>query len=385
MPSALRTPSPAELPEKNKCPEDTYRLDPDGDVILILTRYVQYVSVDSTYDNDEGLCTSGDFSAKDPSNYEDIPPFSPETQRDVIAYEKAPQYTEVEICEGVTGCEEEVIIHVSSRHLILASPVFRAMLQRKFTESNTLLATGQVNVPLPDDDPDAFLILLNIIHGHLRQVPLDVDLAMLTQLAILVDKYRIHECVVMFSNFWFDRIKSTIPETYTDEIPAWICVSWVFSKPVQFKQATQLALRQGRDAISMSDLPIPLAVVDALNNRREEALKHIVTTLLNHLDDYLENEHCSFECDALMVGALTKRLRALHILPSRPEAPFYGLCFDDFTYRFRDGMYFPAAQRTSTYYYNHAKCAIKSIDQTLSMCEEKLGGLEMDTYTAIMP
>lgn len=84
-----------------------------------------------------------------------------------------------------------------------------------------------------------------------------------------------------------------------------------------------------------------------------------------------------------MVGSLTKRLRTLRILPHNPSPPYRGLSFEDFTYRFRDGMYFPAAQRTSTYYYGHAKCAIRSIDQMLKKSEERLGGLEMSDYKLI--
>jgi hypothetical protein len=134
------------------------------------------------------------------------------------------------------------------------------MLQRKFNESNVLRATGSVEIPLPDDDPDAFLILLNIIHGHIRKVPLRVDLPTLTQLAILVDKYDVHEAVEMFSNIWFDNLKHEIPQTFTDDIPSWICICWVFAKPSEFKQTTRLALRQGRDELQPDGLPIPSSV-----------------------------------------------------------------------------------------------------------------------------
>lgn len=81
-----------------------------------------------------------------------------------------------------------------------------------------------------------------------------------------------------------------------------------------------------------------------------------------------------------MLGALTKRLRALHLFPNRPDPPFTGLCFEQFAYRFGHGLYFPAAQRTSTYYYEHAKCAIPSIEQTLTTCNNQLTGLELNDF-----
>ena len=126
-----------------------------------------------------------------------------------------------------------------------------------------------------------------------------------------------------------------------------------------------------------------LTILDALNTRRQEVLGKIVSTLLDHLNDYIENQHCSFECDALMVGSLTKRLHTLKVLPHCPDPTYNDLCFEDFTYRFRNGMYFPAAQRTSTHYYSHGKCAIDSIDRMLSQCEERLGGMELSDFKII--
>ena len=100
--------------------------------------------------------------------------------------------------------------------------------------------------------------------------------------------------------------------------------------------------------------------------------------LLECVDEYLDKEHCSFECDALMLGSLTKRLRTLKLLPHTPDAPYPGLSFEDFNYRFRQGMYFPGAQRTSALYYGHSKCAIRSIDRMLAKCDEQLCGLKLE-------
>jgi hypothetical protein len=59
-----------------------------------------------------------------------------------------------------------VHMRVSSKHLIMVSPVFKAMLQRdNFREGQQLGNTGSVEIPLPDDDSDAFLIILDIVHG----------------------------------------------------------------------------------------------------------------------------------------------------------------------------------------------------------------------------
>ncbi|KAF3893146.1 BTB domain-containing protein [Trichophyton interdigitale] len=340
MPS-LRTPSPLRLVTKPMSSgREQHQLDPNGEITLLMTRFVQYV------DDSSDCQTPKDSGGTKASSHG----------------------------------EEEISIRVSSRHLILASSVFRAMLEHRFGESQTLHTVGSVEIPLPEDDPDAFLILLKIIHGHLRQVPLQVDLQTLTQLAILVDKYELHERIEVFTGFWFGNLISTIPNCYTDDIPSWTCVCWVFNKPEEFKRVTRLILRHGRGTLTFKELPVPSFVADAINSRREEAIRRIISSLIGHLDDYLENEHCSFECDALMVGALTKRLRAFNILPHRPKSPYTGLSLQDFTHRFRHGMYFPAAQRTSTFFYSHSKCAIPSIDRMLAECEQLSDGLDMADY-----
>ncbi|KAK4224368.1 hypothetical protein QBC38DRAFT_547749 [Podospora fimiseda] len=45
-------------------------------------------------------------------------------------------------------------------------------------------------VSLPDEDPDAFLILLNIMHGRVCQVPVDLDLDSTEQVLMLADQYQ---------------------------------------------------------------------------------------------------------------------------------------------------------------------------------------------------
>ncbi|KLJ13443.1 hypothetical protein EMPG_11633 [Blastomyces silverae] len=356
MPSAISPAAPAVSKLDRMAPE-VHNLDPEGDVMLIMTRYLECEII-----SELGEDFDSTVAKQNGSIAVDTELLNTADDNDILT------------------CEQEVFVRASSRHLILASTVFRAMLQRKFSECNALHETGSVEIPLPADDPDAFLIILNIIHGYMRRVPTELDLDTYTQVAVLADKYDVHEAVEIFANFWFEKLKPDIPQTYTDDIPGWICICWVFNRPEEFKYLTRLALRQGRQNLPLADLPIPASIVDAINGQRIDSISRIVSLLHVQLADYLEKEHCSFECDSLMLGALTKRLKALHLFPNRPDPPFTGLCFEQFAHRFRDGLYFPAAQRTSTYYYDHAKCAIPSIERTLKKCDEQLAGLELTQY-----
>lgn len=100
---------------------------------------------------------------------------------------------------------------VSSRHLTLSSSVFKAMLRTPFREGETLSLHGKVTINLPEDDPAAFEILMNIIHAKNRAIPKTVPLIILTELAILVDKYRMHEAIGFLADLWIDNLKHAIP------------------------------------------------------------------------------------------------------------------------------------------------------------------------------
>lgn len=110
-----------------------------------------------------------------------------------------------EIVESDATAEAEkpaIVVHmlVSSKHMMLASPFFKAMLKGGvFKEGRKLKSNGKVEVPLPDDNPDHFRAILDIIHGRNRQVPRTMDLVSLVEVSILVDNYQKAEAVESFS------------------------------------------------------------------------------------------------------------------------------------------------------------------------------------------
>lgn len=158
----------------------------------------------------------------------------------------------------------EIRMQCSLKHLALASSVFKAILVGNFKESAVLRSVGTLELPLPDDDPAALLILLNIIHGRTKEIPLEIDLDMLTRIAIVVDKYRLQTEVGILSRIWIDRLKSSIPQHWTEDVRRWILISWVFQSATEFKLVTQIAERQSGSRIDESGeipLPIPCFIV----------------------------------------------------------------------------------------------------------------------------
>lgn len=156
---------------------------------------------------------------------------------------------------------QKVYFRVSSRHLILASAQFERRLKECWSEGHTLCSEGYVEMPVTDCDPEALLILLNIIHGHTRRVPRSIDVESLTKIAVLVDYYECHEAVEIFSDMWIDRLKGEVPTTYSSELIKWLCISWVFRKDEIFRSVTQVAQCQSKGRIEQHGLPISKRVI----------------------------------------------------------------------------------------------------------------------------
>ncbi|CAG8975061.1 hypothetical protein HYALB_00009923 [Hymenoscyphus albidus] len=106
---------------------------------------------------------------------------------------------------GGKSQKSNVRMIVSSKHLTLASEVFKAMLSSNFQEGITLRSVGSVTFNLPDDEPIAFEILMNMVHGKFRLVPAKVTLANVTSLAVLVDKYRLQEVAEVMTKRWLEQ------------------------------------------------------------------------------------------------------------------------------------------------------------------------------------
>ena len=151
---------------------------------------------------------------------------------------------------------QTVRIRVSSKHLTLASPVFRTMFKVKDQKSLNLNSQGYEELPLLHDNPAAFLIILYLIHGQIRKVPRKIDLWMLTELAVLVDKYELLESIEILLDYWLQNLESTIPLTFNNDLLPWIFVSWVFKKSKIFKRVTKIAQAESEGLLEANNLSI---------------------------------------------------------------------------------------------------------------------------------
>ena len=87
-------------------------------------------------------------------------------------------------------------------------------------KNNSLLRGGA-----EDWDAEAFLIVMNVLHSHCRQVPKTVSLEMLAKIAVIVDYYKIYEALQIVVSVWIKALKTTLPDSLGKDIILWILVS----------------------------------------------------------------------------------------------------------------------------------------------------------------
>jgi hypothetical protein len=96
---------------------------------------------------------------------------------------------------------------VSSKILILASPVFKAMLKSKFRKGRTTRSTQHpLKLPLPDDNPDALTVLFHILHFSPKRKRLEPDVDLQLELAQLADKYDCMASIHAESEQWLHSL-----------------------------------------------------------------------------------------------------------------------------------------------------------------------------------
>jgi hypothetical protein len=326
-------------------PAELHTFDKYGDLRLILSR-----PVEASAQQTNGMPASDKASGTIFEGQDQIPD----------SEGNATEQTLVDLSPTNKISESAVYVHmlVSSKHMIVASPVFEAMLQTTaFKEGHALASTGKVEVSLPDDDPDAFSIILNIIHGLTRKVPREVGLEMLTLIAVLVDKYQLQEVVEVFSDMWVARLKGGISMHYTAETMRWSCVSWVFGKPDEFTRVTKVAQLESRETLEKESigLPIPDRIIgifsmhlpvspfltdkttDTIKADRLRTLKaafsainvwirafQYQTTFCKRPDDMALRG----SCNALLLGSLMRSSLSLGVWPSPGLETYTKICSD---------------------------------------------------------
>ena len=146
-------------------------------------------------------------------------------------------------------------IRASSTCLILGSDYFLTMFNSPWKETTALESGKTCILPVREWDPDAFLILMNIIHDHNDKVPQLVELEMLAKIATLVDYYKCLQAVEPFWHIWAPQV--LIPTCYSRNLILWLWASWAFCQEDKFRTISTIVMENSRGPIQTLGLPIP--------------------------------------------------------------------------------------------------------------------------------
>ncbi|KAI9665892.1 MAG: hypothetical protein M1821_003827 [Bathelium mastoideum] len=353
----------------------SYKVDPDGDVILVFENPQPAFNVQDDLEEHESYTPDRCLTcAIDDSDAESDTP-EPE-----IASVTVPNPVDSE-----AEPNEPTEVWVSSRHLMLASPYFQRALSSNWIEGNSLQTQGSVRMALKDWDLEAMLILMNIIHGRVRSVPKTLPLEMLARMTVLIDFYGCNEAVEVFTDMWIADLSSTVPTTYSRDAVLWLCISSVFRRSTEFRISTSLALRHSKGPVPTLGLPIKSRIIDDIEQQRHKAVERLFRALDNLLDMLYHDRHgCSFECRAMLIGAISKEMHTRKLFKPTPREPFFGLSFATTVESIR------RTRNPEWWATNHGgyprdsrphSCSLRDeIDPIIASLEKQMTGLKIECY-----
>ncbi|KAJ5041070.1 uncharacterized protein L3040_005625 [Drepanopeziza brunnea f. sp. 'multigermtubi'] len=216
---------------------------------------------------------------------------------------------------------------VSSKHLMLVSPVFKAMFTHRFKEGETLRSNGHVEVEL-DDETYAFEILMDIIHCRIRKIPGHVSLQTLASLSIIVDKYQTLEPVELHVRLWLPELKKEFPTSMSPEVLPWLSIAWVFQLDDDFMDLTRIVQRESFAGWNAGKqcYPMPDRIYAKVEEQRQACIDEALSLVENYISIYQNSSksicrvlprdsRLEFACDSMVLGSLLKSATQLGLWP----------------------------------------------------------------------
>ncbi|KAJ6132710.1 hypothetical protein N7471_007925 [Penicillium samsonianum] len=231
---------------------------------------------------------------------------------------------------------------VSSKHLTLASGYFKRMLKNCWAEGVALSTKGSVEIPVNDCKPDILLIILNLIHGRSRQVPLKLSLPQLTDIAVATDFFECHEAIEVFAGIWIKDLESLVSSSFSENTKEWIMIAWVFKSNDILRQTETIAMQQGTGPFQTSNLPIPKSIKDKIDQARQKYMESLQVKFGQQIEKLLNSPNakhtsCGPECNATYLGLVLRTLTHNKIsysagipsLPDQPYSPFVAVSLEN--------------------------------------------------------
>ncbi|KAM0125726.1 hypothetical protein ACHAP3_009602 [Botrytis cinerea] len=236
------------------------------------------------------------------------------------------------VCEGSPDDDSKTVtMLVSSKQMILTSPVFEAMLgDDRFKEGVDFLADGKVDIELPEDDPVVFAIIANTIHNRNKLVAGQLTLELLTKVATLTEKYQMYEAMRWVSKQWVQKTApaATDPKGYKfKDVITIMFISLVFDDASTFEWTTKEAIWRSKDDFVqiqwITVISLPQSSVPAIKTARSQVFSEGFAALNGFLERVTEpRSHCDDQddvCGIVTAGSFLKSMVVNGCWPLRPE------------------------------------------------------------------
>ncbi|KAF4502244.1 hypothetical protein FAGAP_1529 [Fusarium agapanthi] len=232
------------------------------------------------------------------------------------------------------GDPNQIEFRVSAKHLCLASPVFRKMIQGEFQESKPN-SEGLLEICASEWNAEALLIVLDVLHNHHYNVPKRLSEDTIAQIGLIVDYYDCLEAVQIFFDPWdtgiggwmgysFWSYRESLAEDFGDDKTLLLFIAWAFRSKTTFKGLTSSAILNTQGLIE-THLPIPAQLLERINNQRVELLDQLFSQLYSLQEDLIVGRvGCSLECSCRLLGYLMKQMKEKGLPNKRPKKPFAG-------------------------------------------------------------
>ncbi|EIT81581.1 hypothetical protein AFCA_004352 [Aspergillus flavus] len=363
--------------------EVIYTLDPEGDIFLVLDNVTENLP-GSLWDIEDstlaGFPNSSMHPEPLPEHTEDIGNSEEENRAVEVDYREDTDQS-VNLPKDRQHVEQHLRIRASSKHLTLACPQFKRTLQPGFQEGNELKSKGYLEIPVQDWPALPFLIVAMIIHGRTRTVPRKVSLERLAEIAVIVDYYECYEAVEIFSDMWINTLAERPMESVSDA-EKWLFISWAFQQDTIFESSSKYLQLRYTTNMATIPYPIPSSVRDAIDTSREKAIERVVECMHDLLSRLQSRTiQCCYECDCMLLGALTKQMCEMDILFPRPKSDFPGVCFTGLASQCRN-MESPRWYRKKGYS-AHTCDLSSSLTPLVESLEDSLTGLHISSFVQL--
>ncbi|CAI6092831.1 unnamed protein product [Clonostachys chloroleuca] len=209
------------------------------------------------------------------------------------------------------GARDTRDLVVSSKVLSIASPVFKAMFCGEFSEGARLAARHEPSppfqLPLPDDDGDAMLLLCKLLHFATDDVPDLPGLDLLAKLAEVCDKYQctsvLRHCGNCWARNWLCEFETEAPGL--EDLCYLFLFTYIADLAAEFAEVAWILLLQHRGPLTGTESQIGILLEHPLLSQGLlERLESKRLQLCNAFHIALMSPITSWNWGSLMQGCL---------------------------------------------------------------------------------